>query len=307
MFRPAYLSLSRQEIKERTQKAVASLGACKSCPRGCDVNRLNNEWSVCKTGRFAVVNSCFPHMGEEDCLRGWNGSGTLFFTHCNLKCVFCQNYDISQTARPGQQGSTPETLADRMMNLQVRGCHNVNFVTPEHVVPQVLEGLEIAITNGLSLPIVYNTSAYDALESLTLMNGIVDIYMPDFKFWTGESASTYLKAKDYPEKARHAIKEMFRQVGDLILDENGIAQRGLLIRHLVMPGFLEETYNILEWIASTLGRNTYVNLMDQYHPSWKVSSARYQTINRTITSAEMREAQTFALDLGLRLDKRKRW
>jgi len=246
-------------------------------------------------------------MGEENCLRGWNGSGTLFFAHCNLKCVFCQNFDISQTYSPGQRGSAPSTIADRMLNLQAKGCHNINFVTPEHVVPQVLEAVTEAIQKGLSLPIVYNTSAYDALDSLILMEDIVDIYMPDFKFWTKKSAKTYLKAGDYPDRARQAIAEMFRQVGDLQIDENGIAQRGMLIRHLVMPGLLDETRAILEWIATTLGPDTYVNLMDQYHPAWKVSTNHYQEINRRLTTREFREAYNMAMDLGLRLDKRFRW
>lgn len=281
---------------------------CRACPRDCGVNRLADRYSACKTGRFAVVSSYFPHFGEEDCLRGWNGSGTIFFSHCNLRCVFCQNYDISQGIRPGARapaGSSAEQLAGMMMELQDLGCHNINFVTPEHVVPQVLEALAEAVEHGLMLPIVYNTSAYDALESLTFMDGVVDIYMPDFKYWSAERSRVYLKAEKYPEAARAAIREMHRQVGDLVMDADGLARRGVLIRHLVMPGHLADTRCILEWIAAELGSNTYVNLMDQYYPAGKVNGERYSEINRRLHPDEFREALAIADDLGLRrLDQR---
>jgi putative pyruvate formate lyase activating enzyme len=305
--RPAYLSLSAHELRDRAQAAVAALADCRLCPRDCGVNRLTNAWSACKTGRHAVVSSWFPHFGEEDCLRGWNGSGTIFFGHCNLRCVFCQNFDISQDIKPGAEpGSSPAEVASMMLELQQRGCHNINFVTPEHVVAQILEALVEAVDRGLRLPLVYNTSAYDALHSLELMNGIVDIYMPDFKYWSTEASARYMKAADYPEAARRAIKAMHAQVGPLVLDENGLAQRGVLIRHLVMPGGLDETRRILEWIAGELGPETYVNLMDQYSPAGKVSGESYQEINRRLTSSELREAQQIAADLGLRrLDERR--
>jgi putative pyruvate formate lyase activating enzyme len=193
-----------------------------------------------------------------------------------------------------------------MMWLQERGCHNINFVTPEHVAPQVVEAVNEAVPLGLRLPIVYNTSAYDSLESLALLDGIVDIYMPDFKYWSAERSRTYMKAADYPEAARAAILAMHAQVGPLAFDEDGLAQRGVLIRHLVMPGCLDETRAILEWIASTLGVETYVNLMDQYHPAGKVGAAAYSEINRRLTSDEFREAERIASDLGLRrLDVRR--
>jgi putative pyruvate formate lyase activating enzyme len=210
------------------RRAIASLADCKACPRDCGVNRLENKWSACKTGRYAVVSSYFPHFGEEDCLRGWRGSGTIFFSHCNLRCVFCQNYDISQAVRPGKTvpGSPPEEIAAMMLELQRQGCHNINFVTPEHVAPQVLEAVVEAIDLGLHLPIVYNTSAYDSLESIESMNGIVDIYMPDFKYWSNERSRTYMKAENYPESARAAIQAMHEQVGPLVLDSNGLARRG---------------------------------------------------------------------------------
>jgi putative pyruvate formate lyase activating enzyme len=307
-FRPAYLSLGIGELRERALVAIARLAECRMCPRDCGVNRLEDRWSACKTGRHAVVGSYFAHFGEEDCLRGWNGSGTIFFSHCNLRCVFCQNYDISQAIKPGKAaapGSTPREIAVMMLELQQRGCHNINFVTPEHVVAQVLEAIAEAVPLGLRLPVVYNTSAYDALESLALMDGIVDIYMPDFKYWSAERSRTYMKAEDYPEAARAAIKEMHRQVGELVVDRAGLAKRGLIIRHLVMPGFLDETRSILEWIAQELGPDTYVNLMDQYYPAGKVNATSYVEINRRLTHHEFREAQRIARELGLRrLDAR---
>jgi putative pyruvate formate lyase activating enzyme len=303
---PSYLSLGSDELRTRAATAVAALADCHACPRNCGVNRLADAWSACKTGRHAVVSSWFPHFGEEDCLRGWNGSGTIFFGHCNLRCVFCQNYDISQDIKPrAEPGSPAAEIAAMMLSLQHRGCHNINFVTPEHVVPQVLEAVAAAVDLGLRLPLVYNTSAYDALDSLALMDGIVDIYMPDFKYWFAESSAKYMKAVDYPKVARAAIKAMHDQVGPLMIDEHGLARRGVLIRHLVMPGGLAETRSILEWVARELGPETYVNLMDQYYPAGRVSSERYAEINRSLTSAEFREAQETAAQLGLRrLDTR---
>ncbi len=305
-FVPAYRRLPTGELARRAERAVAGLADCRACPRDCGVNRLEDKWAACKTGRYAVVSSAFAHFGEEDCLRGWNGSGTIFFAHCNLRCVFCQNYDISQAVRPGPaaRGSRPEDIAATMLALQRAGCHNINFVTPEHVVPQVLEALSLAVEAGLDLPIVYNTSAYDSPESLALLDGVVDIYMPDFKYWTAARSKTYLMAEDYPDAARAALTEMHRQVGDLRLDANGIAQRGILLRHLVMPNQLDETRAILRWIADELGPDTYVNLMDQYRPAGKVSGRRFAEINRSITSAEYREAYDYARRLGLRLDER---
>ena len=253
-----------------------------------------------------MVSSAFAHFGEEDCLRGHRGSGTIFFAHCNLRCVFCQNFDISQGLRPGPAAPamTAEELAGLMLSLQVRGCHNINLVTPEHVVPHVLEALALAVPAGLHLPLVYNTSAYDALESLARLDGVVDIYMPDFKLWTREASRRWLKAEDYPAAARAALREMHRQVGDLVLDEEGLAVRGLLVRHLVMPGCLDETTAILEWLASELGPDTYINLMDQYRPAGKVGPQHYPELNRRPAPGELTAAREVADRLGLRLDKR---
>jgi len=300
VFEPAYLKLPPGELERRAETAVASLASCRSCPRDCEIDRLSNISSACKTGRYALVSSYFTHRGEEPCLRGWRGSGTIFFAQCNLRCVFCQNYDISQALKPSAApGSPPETIAAMMIELQDAGCHNINLVTPEHVVPQILESLAIAVESGLRLPIVYNTSAYDSLESLSLMDGIVDIYMPDFKFWSAESAKRYLKAEEYPEAARAAIIEMHRQVGALELDEHGIARRGVLLRHLVMPGGLTETKEILAWVSKTLGSDAYVNIMAQYYPAGNVSTQRFPEINRHLSTAEFREAVDCARSLGL--------
>jgi len=305
--RPSYLDLGDAELDRRREQALQELEDCRACPRRCGVNRMAGKWAACKTGRHAVVGSAFPHFGEEDCLRGWNGSGTIFFSHCNLRCVFCQNFSISQAVRPqAEPGEDAESIAHRMLDLQARGCHNINFVTPEHVVPQVVEALVVAIRSGLRLPVVYNTSAYDVVEALQLMEGLVDIYMPDFKYWTPERSRTYMKAEDYPEFARDAVKEMHRQVGGLITDGEGLAKRGLIVRHLVMPGQLDETEAILTWVARELGPDTYVNLMDQYNPAGKVTGERYAEINRRLSAAEFRAAREMARELGLRnLDERR--
>ena len=304
-FAPAYLALHRRgELKRRVEDAIESLAHCEVCPRDCGADRLAAEIGVCKTGRYARVSSYFPHFGEEDCLRGWRGSGTIFFSWCNLRCVFCQNYDISQDGRGIDV--PPTRLAEMMLELQADGCHNINFVTPEHVVPQVLEGLVIAVEAGLRLPIVYNTSAYDSMHSLRLLDGIVDVYMPDFKFWDPQLARRYLKAKDYPDVARRVIQEMHRQVGPLTFDKQGLARRGVLVRHLIMPGFVEETKAILRFLAEKVSPDTYVNLMDQYYPAWQVNENKYREINRGITRNEYAEARQFAAEVGLwRLDERR--
>ena len=303
-FEPAYMELFHSgELYRRSRQALRSLANCKVCPRDCEVNRLNNEHSVCKTGRKARVGSYAPHYGEEDCLRGTNGSGTIFFSLCNLKCVFCQNYDISQDG-DGVEVS-PEDLAGMMLDLQNRGCHNINFVTPEHVVPQILEALPLAVQMGLRLPLVYNTGAYDSMESMQMMEGIVDIYMPDFKYWSNERSQKYLKAKDYPETARTVIKEMHRQVGDLVLDENGLAKRGVLLRHLVMPEGLEDAENIMKYLSKEISADTYLNIMAQYFPAGKVNEIKYQEINRRPHSQELATVEQIARQYGLyRFDQR---
>ncbi|WP_448605591.1 radical SAM protein [Thermoflexus hugenholtzii] len=307
-FVPAYLKTYEEgRLKEKVEEALSHLGpSCRVCPRLCKgVNRLENAFGVCRVGRYARVASAFPHFGEEDVLRGWRGSGTIFFSWCNLRCVFCQNYEISQLGE-GEE-LTPKELARLMIRLQEMGCHNINFVTPEHVVPQIVEALPYAIEMGLRVPLVYNTSAYDSLESLRVMEGLVDIYMPDFKLWTPERSRKYLLAANYPEVARRAIAEMHRQVGELRVDEDGLAVRGVLVRHLVMPGLLDETREIMRWLAG-LSRDTYVNLMDQYYPAWKAKTdPRYAEINRRVFRREMEEAFRIAREAGLwRFDVRWR-
>jgi putative pyruvate formate lyase activating enzyme len=262
------------------------------------VDRLQNQFAVCRTGRYAVVASHSPHHGEEDCLRGWRGSGTIFFSGCNLRCVFCQNFDISWQLRG--TAAPPERLAAMMLELQDHGCHNINLVTPEHVVPQIIEALPVAIENGLRLPLVYNTSAYDSSESLELLGGIIDIYMPDFKYWDGGMARRYSRAPDYPKVARRVIKEMYRQVGDLVLDEHGLAKHGLLIRHLVMPRDIAGTRQVMNWIAQELSPTTYVNLMAQYYPAGKVTGQEYAEIGRRVTTTEYEQALEEARREGLK-------
>ena len=265
---------------------------------------MANKTAACHTGRYARVVSYFPHRGEEDCLRGWKGSGTIFFSWCNLRCVFCQNYDISQA--PQGEEVTPERLAAMMLELQALGSHNINFVTPEHVVPQILEALPMAVEGGLRLPLVYNTSAYDSLDSLHLLEGVVDIYMPDFKFWDPELSLRYVKAKDYPEAARRAIAEMHRQVGELKLDEEGLAKRGVLVRHLVMPGGIAGTEAILRFLAEEVSPDTYVNIMGQYYPAGRVGPNQFVEINRGITPKEYEIALEYARRAGLwRFDERR--
>lgn len=304
-FEPAYLALHRRgELQSRAEESRRHLQSCDICPRACGTNRLEEKGTICKVGRYAPVVNYFAHMGEEDPLRGWQGSGTIFFGRCNLRCVFCQNFDVSQMDT-GREVSA-DRLAQMMLELQRQGCHNINFVTPSHVVPQILEALAIAATHGLRLPLVYNTGAYDSLHSLRLLDGIVDIYMPDFKFWQRELARRYLAAPDYPEVAQQAFREMQRQVGVLEVDDDGLAQRGLLVRHLVMPGHEEDSARIMRFLAEEISPDTYVNLMGQYRPEGKVSGQKYTEINRRPTQAEMETVYRAACAAGLwRFDQRR--
>ncbi len=308
-FEPAYLSLTADEMAGRVAVGLHELEDCCACPRNCHVNRMADETKICQTGRHARVGSAFPHFGEEDCLRGWNGSGTIFFSLCNLRCVFCQNWDISQRSVGEELNS--ERIADIMLRLQDQGCHNINFVTPEHVVPQTLEAIAAAVSRGLHLPIVYNTSAYDSVESLKLLDGIVDIYMPDFKFWNRVTAKRLAKAPDYPERAREAISEMQRQVGPLQFAPNGLARRGLLVRHLVMPDQEDEAEAIFSWLAEEISVDTYVNIMGQYHPDYEVGQLsrtgdkKYVEIDRPVERNDIDRAFQAAREAGLwRFDQR---
>ncbi len=304
-FEPAYLRTWREgRLEEKVEAALAELADCRICPRDCGVDRLADETGVCHSGRHTSVASAFPHFGEEDCLRGWNGSGTIFFAFCNLRCVFCQNWDISQAPAGEEMGAAE--IAELMLALQERGCHNINFVTPEHVAPQVVEAIAVAVPRGLRVPIVYNTSAYDGLASLRLMDGLVDIYMPDFKFWNPETARRPARARDYREVARAAIAEMHRQVGVLRFGPDGLARRGVLVRHLVMPGLVDESAEIFCWLASELSVDTYVNIMGQYRPEHRVpDNPRYVDIDRCPRPDEMEAAYAAARTAGLwRFDRR---
>ena len=307
-FAPAYVATYESgALQEKVEQALEELRSCRVCPRDCDVDRLADKKAVCRTGRHALVSSAFPHFGEEDCLRGWNGSGTIFFAACNLRCVFCQNHDISW--QPNGEEFDARQIAALMLELQERGCHNINFVTPEHVAPQVLEAVYKAVRRGLHLPIVYNTSAYDSRRSLELLDGVVDIYMPDIKFADPAVAKRLALAENYPEHARRAIRAMHRQVGDLVFDERGLALRGLLVRHLVMPQQLAGTREAMRFLARELSPDTYVNVMDQYRPAAQVLAKpkQYAEINRAVSSAEVREAVEMAREEGLyRLDERWR-
>jgi putative pyruvate formate lyase activating enzyme len=301
----SYVALYRSgELAERVGCALQLLGApCRVCPRLCSVDRLADERGLCRIGRHAIVASHFPHFGEEDCLRGWNGSGTIFFAGCNLRCVSCQNYGVSWEVE-GRE-APPERLAAMMQELQEIGCHNINWVTPEHVVPQILEALPLAVGGGLRLPIVYNTSAYDSPDSLALMDGVVDVYMPDLKLVGSERTRRYLGKRECFEVASRNVLEMQRQVGDLALDEQGLARRGLIVRHLVMPGLLDETEDVLRFVAKQLGSGTYVNLMGQYYPAGRTE--RHPEIDRRPYAEELLRAFEIADSLGLRrLDERSR-
>lgn len=292
---PAYLELFESgELDRRVERAADSLADCALCARQCGVDR-RDEVGYCRTGRQAHVSSCFPHHGEENCLRGRNGSGTIFFSHCNLRCVFCQNYDLSWLGQG--RGVTADELAGMMLYLEAQGCHNVNFVTPSHVVPQILEALRLAIGRGLRLPLVYNTGAYDSLQTLELLDGVVDVYMPDFKFWDGGVAERLANAEDYRQIACRAVVEMHRQVGDLVLDDRGLARRGLLVRHLVMPGGQAGTRDVMRFLAREISPDTFVNLMGQYRPAGQ--AARDASIDRGPTLDELSEALAVAQEAGL--------
>ncbi len=296
-FEPIYRASARMgRLAASTREARQRLRRCELCPRRCGVDRLAGERGFCRTGRRARIASVGPHFGEEPPLAGTGGSGTIFFSECHLRCIFCQNWEISQEGE-GEDSGLAE-LAGWMLALERRGCHNVNLVTPSHVVPQILGALCLAEKRGLSVPLVYNTSGYDAVETLRLLEGAVDIYMPDLK-WAGRGAGERLaRAPDYWDVAREAVREMYRQVGDLVLDARGVATRGLLVRHLVLPEGLAGTPRVMEFLAREISPDTYVNVMAQYHPAGE--SRRDPDLNRRITRREYAEAVEVARRAGLR-------
>jgi len=283
-------------------RARAVLEECCLCPRHCGVNRLAGESGKCRVTSQVAVSSYGPHFGEEAPLVGRHGSGTIFFACCNLQCIFCQNYTISHFG----EGSVVdnEELARMMLSLQSSGCHNVNLVSPTHVVPYILEALEIAVSKGLYLPIVYNSGGYDSVETLKLLDGVVDIYMPDMKYFDEKTAERFSGVKNYPEVNRAAVKEMHRQVGDLQIDEQGVAQRGLLVRHLVLPNGLAGTEAAVHFLAQEVSTNTYLNVMAQYHPCYQAFDI--PQLARPVSREEFNEAVDLARQQGLhRLDKQK--
>jgi putative pyruvate formate lyase activating enzyme len=297
---PKYLKIFKEKgFEKKITTGTKLLKNCTVCPRKCNVNRLNGELGECRTGNEPIVSSHFAHFGEEAPLVGNQGSGTIFIAGCNLLCLFCQNYDLSHNLN-GRPVSI-KRFAEMMLELQEAGCHNINIVTPSHVVPQLIEAIHLATRNGLRLPIVYNSSGYDNLISLNLLNNLIDIYMPDFKFYSNVLGAKYTAVSNYATVAKKAIKEMHKQVGDLII-ENGIAKRGLLIRHLVMPGMLEDSKKIFQFISSEISKKTYVNVMPQYRPSGEARN--YPEIDHPLHYSEFLQAINLAKEAGLeRLDK----
>jgi putative pyruvate formate lyase activating enzyme len=295
-FVAAYLRLHETgELINRIETLNQMLKSCTLCPRQCQVDRLNGETGYCRSGRDLVVSSVFPHYGEEPPLVGRGGSGTIFLTHCNLRCIFCQNYEISHLGG-GERVSTDQ-MTGYMVRLQEIGCHNINFVTPTHYVPQIMAALPHAVESGLRVPLVYNCGGYESLEVIRRLDGVIDIYMPDVKFFSSEVARRLCKAPDYPEVVRSVLKEMHRQVGDLVMDARGIAQRGLLIRHLVMPHGLAGTEDVIRFIVQELSPHSYVNIMAQYRPVYQ--AMEFPDLNRPITMEEFQEALEIARRWGL--------
>jgi putative pyruvate formate lyase activating enzyme len=288
------------ELARRSEEAAALRddGGCHLCPGRCRAEREEGEKGNCGIGKVAVLSSVAPHFGEEPCLVGDGGSGTLFFSGCNLQCVFCQNHEISKQPEVWHEAG-PHELASYMMSLMARGAENINLVTPSHIIPDVLAALVLAMEAGLRLPIVYNSSGYDLPEALKLLEGVVDIYMPDFKFSDPQVAAECTSAPDYPEVVKAAIREMHRQVGDLVLDDRGMAVRGLLVRHLVLPGGLAGTAEVIRFLAEEISPDTCINVMDQYFPAHEAS--RHPTLNRRITREEYLEARNLAKAAGLRM------
>lgn len=294
-FIPAYRLLSDKVFSDKVTEAEEILKECTLCPRGCGIDRTSGELGFCRTADKPFVSSWGPHFGEERPLVGRHGSGTIFFGNCNLGCLFCQNYSISHLGEGIE--ISHEKLADIMISLQRQGCHNINLVTPTHQMPMILKSIKIASQKDLKIPIVYNCGGYESIHALKILDGVIDIYMPDFKYIDPDMALKYSLAKDYPEAAKNAIKEMYRQVGDLFIVK-GIALRGLLIRHLVLPEGIAGTEGVVKFIAEEISKDTYINIMDQYHPCFKAFD--HPPLNRGITSKELEEAIRLAIDAGLK-------
>ncbi|NLK00997.1 MAG: radical SAM protein [Clostridia bacterium] len=294
-FTAAYMGLSHEELKEKILAARELLEGCRLCPRQCGARRTEGEEGDCGAAKEVKIASYGPHYGEERPLVGFKGSGTIFFSHCNLECIYCQNCDISWEGR-GREISV-EDLAGIMLKLQDKGCHNINLVTPTHYTPQILEALAIAKEDGLVLPLVYNCGGYESLEMLSILDGVIDIYMPDLKYFDPEVGEKYSGVKDYPFRAMEAVREMHRQVGVLKVDENGIATRGLLIRHLVLPENLAGTGGVMEFIAKEISPDTFVNIMRQYRPAHR--ARKHPPLSRSVTHHEWNQALDEAARAGI--------
>lgn len=294
---PLYLEkLSFHELKERTDALYQLMIECSICPNECMAKRADGETGLCHSTDEVMISSFGPHYGEEPPLAGTSGSGTIFFTNCNLACEFCQNFDISHLGH-GEK-VTIEDLAKIMLKLQQKGCHNINLVTPTHFTPQIVDALAAAIEKGLEIPVVYNCGGYESVETLKLLEDIVDIYMPDIKYSIDKYALKYSGIQNYWQTVKDAVKEMHRQTGDLRISRRGIAQRGLLVRHLVLPNNIAGSKEIIDFIADEISPDTYINIMDQYHPAYK--SSQYKDLNRRITPSEYKEVVDYALSKGLK-------
>jgi putative pyruvate formate lyase activating enzyme len=302
-FKPAYLETYEKGLfPERVRKAFQLLQECTVCPRKCSIDRTRGEKGFCRAGDSPEISSYGPHFGEEKPLVGSHGSGTIFMTYCNLGCIFCQNYTISRFGE-GTRISFGD-FSRVMVDLQRQGCHNINFVSPSHFVPHILKALPKAIEMGLSIPLVYNTGGYDSVKALKLLDGVFDIYMPDFKYTRSDVAETYSQAPDYPRIVKMALKEMYQQTGDLVINKQGVALRGLLVRHLVLPDGLAGTGEAMHFLATEISKNTYVNIMDQYYPCGDIIPAD-SPLARRITDEEFAKALETAKEQGLtRIDKK---
>jgi putative pyruvate formate lyase activating enzyme len=289
-FTPSYIELLHSDIlKDRAEKAFINLNSCTSCPRDCKVNRINGELGICTSGYLPIVSSYTPHFGEEPVLSGTKGAGNIFFGNCNLKCIYCQNFEISQNPKSESQNKvTHERLAEIMIELQNRDCHNIGLVSPTHFSATILKSINIAAEQGLDLPIIYNTNGYDSVDMLKLYDGVVDIYLPDFKYGSSEYATKYSLVDDYFEKTKEALKEMYRQVGDQLIYDGDVAVRGMIIRHLILPNDLSETEKVFKFIAEELSPNVHISLMSQYYPANKTS--KDILIDRTLRNSEYEKA-----------------
>lgn len=293
---PNYIKLYKSgELKNRVELLKEKLRNCTLCNHRCNVNRIENRRGFCGAGENMIITCYGPHFGEEKELVGIGGSGTIFFSYCTMRCVFCQNYDLSHYPQGNEE--SPQRLSDIMIELQERGCHNINLVSPTHFVPQIIKGIYLAIGKGLSIPIVYNTGSYDDYETIKLLDGVIDVYMPDIKFFDNDKGLKYTKCEEYFDNAKRVIKEMYRQVGDLEINKEGIAVKVILLRHLIMPNNIEDSKEILKFIANELSHKTVVDIMGLYKPMYKANE--YDEISKELNPSEFEDVVQYAKDIGL--------